>query len=118
MEASRQPSDLDTACAHTHPRPMVSPLALEQAAALFSTLGDPERLRLLQLLAAGESCVTELVASTGAEFSTVSQRLRVLRSQGLIARRREGKHIYYTLADCHVDQLVHNALSHVNEGKA
>ena len=48
-------------------------------------------------------------------FSTVSQRLRILRSEGLIVRRRAGNHIYYSLADRHVADLIHNGLAHASK---
>ena len=62
-----------------------------------------------------EWCVTEIVQTLDEKFSTVSQRLRVLRSEGLIARRRQGTHIYYALADRNVADLIHNALAHAAE---
>jgi len=86
--------------------------AIDAAADLFRAIGDRERLRLLAVLAGGERCVTELADSVGASLSTVSQRLRVLRSEGLLARRRDGKHIYYSLVDDHVAELIGNALAH------
>jgi DNA-binding transcriptional ArsR family regulator len=49
-----------------------------------------------------------------AGLSTVSQRLKVLRAERLITRRRVGKHIYYSLADEHIKGLVRNALEHVS----
>src|SRR5438105_4139863 len=76
--------------------------ALERAARLFDALGDAPRLQLLQLLSRGECCVTELVAAVQEKFSTVSQRLRLLRTEGVVARRRQGTHVYYRLADRHV----------------
>lgn len=91
------------------------PKALERAAGLFRAMGDPARLRLLTLLMAGECCVTELVDDSGEKFSTVSQRLRVLRAERLVAKRRVGLHVYYTLADRHVADLVANALAHAKE---
>jgi ArsR family transcriptional regulator len=90
----------------------VGPEALERAAALFSAMGDAARLRLLELLLAGECCVGELVTATSEKFSTVSQRLRVLRGQGLITRRRDKTHLYYALSDRHVADLVRTALAH------
>lgn len=90
----------------------VGPRALERAAALFRAAGDTERLRLLERLAHGEACVTELAALTQAGLSTISQRLRLLRSEGLVRRRRDGKHIYYALMDEHVSHLIASALSH------
>src|SRR5262245_17038050 len=71
------------------------PSALERASRIFRALGDAPRLRLLELLADGESCVTELVEALGEKFSTVSQRLRLLRGEGLVSRRRSGTHLYY-----------------------
>ena len=78
-------------------------------------MGDPPRLRLLEMLSRGRWCVTEIVQTMGEKFSTVSQRLRVLRDQRLIARHRERSHVFYTLADRHVADLIHNALAHAAE---
>jgi ArsR family transcriptional regulator, lead/cadmium/zinc/bismuth-responsive transcriptional repressor len=105
-------------CHHAGPgaeRPAADPRAIERAARMFRALGDGPRLRVLQFLSHGESCVTELVEATGEKFPTVSQRLRVLRSEGLVARRREGLHVFYTLADRHVAELLANALEHAGE---
>lgn len=89
--------------------------AFDAAAELFRTLGDPERLRLLTLLAGGERTVTELAQAAGAGLSVVSQRLRVLRLEGLLTRRRDGRNQYYGLADRHVADLITNALAHASE---
>jgi ArsR family transcriptional regulator len=94
------------------------PALAERAAHLFRALGDAARLQILRLLAEKELCVTEIVAAGGDKFSTVSQRLRILRTEGLIVRRREGTHIYYALADRHVADLIHNALAHAAELEA
>jgi DNA-binding transcriptional ArsR family regulator len=92
-----------------------SSLAIARAAQLFRAMGDPARLRILILLLDRQWCVTELVEEMGEKFSTVSQRLRVLRTEGLVGRRRVGTHLYYTLADDHVADLVRNALAHATE---
>ena len=94
------------------------PASLERAAQLFRAMADGPRLRVLDLLKKGEMCVTEIVAAVNEKFSTVSQRLRILRSEGLIVRRREGNHIYYALADRHVADLILNALAHAHELEA
>jgi len=101
----------------SHARPMAAlPVAsLERAAQLFRAMGDPSRLRILELLQSGEQCVTEIVASLNEKFPTVSQRLRLLRGEGLIRRRRDGNHIYYAIADQHVADLIRNALDHARE---
>src|SRR5438309_734870 len=96
-------------------RPKADRRALEQASGIFRALGDPARLRLLEYLLQGECCVTELVEALGEKFSTVSQRLRLLRGERLIVRRRAGTHLFYALADRHVIDLIQNALAHAAE---
>ncbi len=105
-------------CEHDHPAPLsVAPAAVvERAAALLKAVGDPGRLRLLERLAlGGEQCVSELAASFGEGMSTVSQRLRLLRAEQLVTRRRDGKHVYYALSDLHVRELIFAALDHAAE---
>jgi DNA-binding transcriptional ArsR family regulator len=92
--------------------------AFERAAALFRVVADATRLKLLERLAEGEWCVTELAEAAGSSLSTVSQQLRMLRSERIVARRRAGKHIFYSLADAHVRDLIRNALEHAAEHPA
>ncbi|EYF06327.1 ArsR/SmtB family transcription factor [Chondromyces apiculatus] len=118
---SREEGDSGAACdGEPHHHVPAAPstfgkLAFQRAAALFRALGDVERLKLLESLAQREVCVTELAETSRARMPTVSQRLRVLRAEGLVVQRREGKHIFYALADQHVVELVHNALQHASE---
>jgi ArsR family transcriptional regulator, lead/cadmium/zinc/bismuth-responsive transcriptional repressor len=91
------------------------PRALERAAGLFRAAGDVARLRLLELLSQREWCVSELAEALGEGVSTVSQRLRVLRAEHLVVRRREGKHVHYALVDHHVVDLIRAALAHAEE---
>jgi DNA-binding transcriptional ArsR family regulator len=89
---------------------------LERAARIFRALGDPERLRLMLILVDGERSVTHLAQAVGdRDLSTISNRLRVLRTDDLVARRRAGKRVFYRLADQHVFDLVANALAHAEE---
>lgn len=92
--------------------------ALERASGLFRAMGDTARLRLLGLLSQGPACVSELAAIEGETVSTISQRLRVLRSERLVVRHRDGKHINYALADQHVLDLVFSAMAHASESPA
>jgi len=110
-----KPSDDAEAERHEHGRrlaPAVDPHALEAAAAFFRAAGDVSRLRLLTCLRDGEWCVSELAAALGEGLSTISQRLKILRSDRLVTRRREGKHVLYSLADAHVALLIGAALAH------
>lgn len=106
-------------CSHTQVVPLTGSVpeakSLERAARLFGALGDAQRLRVLHMLLAGEVCVSTIVTTLGEKFSTISQRLRILRSEGLVTHRREGSHVFYALADDHVKDLVSNALAHAEE---
>lgn len=107
----------DPGCSHQPPRAtaLPSPTVLARGAAILRAAGDPARLGLLAQLLAGERCVSELAAVSGDSLSTVSQRLRVLRSEGLVTRRREGKHIHYSLEDGHVAELIRGVIDHAGE---
>jgi DNA-binding transcriptional ArsR family regulator len=110
-----EPIPSGKASAHDHAERAISSRSLERAAQLFRAMGDAPRLRILDVLTNREMCVTEIVAAVREKFSTVSQRLRILRQEGLVARRRHGNHLYYALADRHVADLILNALAHAHE---
>lgn len=74
-------------------------LAATQTSTLLKTLGNSDRLLLLCQLTQGEACVSDLETSLGIQQPTLSQQLTVLRNEGLVATRRDGKRIYYTIAD-------------------
>lgn len=75
-------------------------------------------MRLLERLSEGEWCVSELAEAAGVGLSTVSQQLRLLRSEHLVKRRRSGKHVFYALADSHVAEIIRSALDHAIEEHA
>jgi ArsR family transcriptional regulator, lead/cadmium/zinc/bismuth-responsive transcriptional repressor len=89
--------------------------SVERAANLFRALGEPARLRLLSRLVGQYCCVGDLAEAEGEAMSTISQRLRVLRAENIVVRRRQGKHVLYGLVDSHVKHLVLNALAHAEE---
>ena len=72
--------------------------AASDASRLLKTLGNPDRLLLLCQLTAGERCVSELEELVGVGQPSLSQQLGVLRQEGLVSTRREGKQIYYAIA--------------------
>lgn len=77
----------------------LSDRALELVAHRFKLLGEPTRLRLLQLLMQGEKSVNELVSVSGSTQANVSKHLGMLADGGLVARRKVGVSIFYRLAD-------------------
>jgi DNA-binding transcriptional ArsR family regulator len=90
---------------HTHPSTLVhaNPAVLRQAAALavgkLKLLANEDRLLLLCQLSQGELCVGELEEELGIHQPTLSQQLGVLRNEGVVETRRDGKHIYYRVSD-------------------
>lgn len=92
-------------------------VACQRAAGLFRALGDPARMQVLLLLAGREMCVSEIAAALGGSLPAVSQRLKLLRSERIVSQRREGKHIYYALADQHVADMIASGLAHAAEGR-
>lgn len=83
-------------------KPTLDPQLLRRAAGLavadLKLLANEERLLLLCQLSQGELCVSELEAQLGIHQPTLSQQLAVLRNEGVVATRREGKNIYYSIS--------------------
>lgn len=87
---------------------------LVQVSAVFKLLGDPTRAKLLYaLLETGELSVCDLAASTGVTETTVSQSLRLLRASQVVTARRDGRLMYYRLADAHVRMLLDLTREHI-----
>ena len=69
-----------------------------RASGMLKTLSNPDRLLLLCQISHGERCVSELEEALDIRQPTLSQQLGVLRDEGLVSTRRDGKHIYYSMA--------------------
>ena len=74
-------------------------LAADQAVGALKLLANVERMLLLCQLSRGEMCVSELEAQLGIRQPTLSQQLGVLRNEGVVNTRREGKNIFYSVVD-------------------
>lgn len=90
----------------------------QRMAEFFAVLADPNRLRILSALASHELCVCDLAAIVKMGESAVSHQLRALRSMRLVSYRREGRNIYYRLADHHVVNLYREVAEHLDEPEA
>lgn len=84
---------------------------------LLKGFADGTRLRILCLLRGRELCVHDVVEALEMSQSAVSHQLRVLRDAHLVLHRREGRHVYYRLADRHVREMLENALTHGAESE-
>ena len=82
---------------------------------LFRIFGDSTRLRILYVLFESEMCVCDIAALLGMTQSAISHQLRVLRSSKLVKFRRDGKTLYYSLADEHVCRIISQGMEHVEE---
>ncbi len=76
---------------------------------LLKALGQPTRLRILELLADGERCVCEIFPAIGGEQSNVSKHLGFLRAQGIVVADRRGMRVFYRLADRRIVKLLDDA---------
>ncbi len=85
-------------------------------AELFKVLGDHTRVRILQALAASELAVCCLADLLHLSPSAVSHQLRILRAAKIVKYRKEGKNVYYSLDDQHVEHLIKEGLEHVLHG--
>jgi DNA-binding transcriptional ArsR family regulator len=94
---------------------VLSTTKAQRMAEFFSALSDPHRLKLLSALAQQELCVCDLAAAVKMGESAVSHQLRVLRSQRLVTYRRQGRNVYYGLADDHIMTLYHEVAEHLDE---
>lgn len=95
--------------------PELSQQYIQPLADVFKVLGDPTRLRILRVLMNQEVCVRDIADELGIGQSAVSHQLRILRDARLVQFRRDGKTVYYSLADAHVFTLLDVGLEHVAE---
>ncbi|MBR8834750.1 MAG: helix-turn-helix transcriptional regulator [Stigonema ocellatum SAG 48.90 = DSM 106950] len=97
-------------------QPQIIPTAkAQQMAEVFGVLADTNRLRLLSVLVSQELCVCDLAALTKMTESAVSHQLRLLKAMRLVSYRREGRNVYYSLADSHIINLYRSLAEHLDE---
>lgn len=86
---------------------------LLELADFFKIFGDGTRIRILQLLLAGEKNVGELAEALDMSQSAVSHQLRILRQNDLVKYRKEGKTVFYSLDDEHVRVVLEQGMTHI-----
>lgn len=94
---------------------MPSQEVLVDLADLFKIFGDTTRLSILSALRQEERCVGDLATLLNMTASAISHQLRALRSNNLVTYRRDGKLIFYRLADDHVKSIIDTGLDHITE---
>ena len=92
---------------------MLEEKQLSAVSEFFKVLGDETRMKIINALAHGELCVSDIAAALEMTQSAVSHQLKLLRMAGQVKARREGKSIYYSLDDQHVIDILDEALIHI-----
>lgn len=88
---------------------------LYDLAELFKVFGDSTRIKILYVLFESEMCVCDIAGILNMTQSAISHQLRVLKQSRLVKFRREGKVVFYSLADNHVRTIVNQGLEHLEE---
>ena len=88
---------------------------LYDLAELFKVFGDSTRIRILFVLFEAEVCVCDLAETLGMTQSAISHQLRILKQSKLVKNRREGKSVFYSLADGHVRTIIAQGREHIEE---
>ena len=88
---------------------------LQDLADFFKVFGDATRLKILYVLLCSEMCVYDISTILGMSQSAISHQLRVLKQMDLVKNRREGKTIFYSLADDHITTILSQGLDHIEE---
>lgn len=88
---------------------------LYDLAELFKVFGDSTRIKILYVLFEREMCVCDIAELLHMTQSAISHQLRVLKQSQLVKFRREGKTVYYSLADSHVRTIINQGMEHIEE---
>ena len=88
---------------------------LYDLAELFKVFGDSTRMRILFVLFEAEVCVCDLAQILGMTQSAISHQLRMLKQMKLVKNRREGKTVFYSLADDHIQTIMNQGMEHILE---
>ena len=91
---------------------MIKEQHISNMSELFKILGDTTRVSILAALSVSELCVCDIAALLNMSNSAISHQLRVLKQTHIVRSRREGKTVYYRMADGHITQLLETALEH------
>ncbi|MWV43048.1 metalloregulator ArsR/SmtB family transcription factor [Paenibacillus sp. HJL G12] len=95
---------------------LIGDQAATQVADWFKAFSDPTRVKLIDALLQRELCVHDLTILLGMGQSAISHQLRYLRNLRIVKRRKEGKTVFYSLDDTHIEQIFVQTLQHTQHG--
>ncbi len=88
---------------------------LYDLAEFYKVFGDTTRIKILYILLKSEMCVCDISQVLGVSQSAVSHQLRMLKQMKLVKYRREGKSVFYSLSDHHIELILRQGLEHISE---
>ncbi len=88
---------------------------LKELADFYKVFGDATRVKILCVLLEAEMCVCDLAEVLGMTQSAISHQLRVLKQMKLVKNRREGKTVFYSLSDSHIQLIISQGIEHITE---
>ena len=88
---------------------------LYDLAELFKVFGDSTRIKILYVLFEAELCVCDIAQLLNMTQSAISHQLRILKQNRLVKNRRDGKSVFYSLADSHVKTIISQGMEHIQE---
>lgn len=123
MESSKQVPQCDVTVIHQDVVDRVKERLLPdelmaRIAEFFRVFGDPTRIRILQVLFESEMCVCDIAYLLNMSQSAISHQLRVLKQAGIVKYRKEGRVVYYSLDDDHIESIFDQGYQHILEQKS
>lgn len=123
MESSKQVPQCDVTVIHQDVVNRVKERLLPdelmaRIAEFFRVFGDPTRIRILQVLFESEMCVCDIAYLLNMSQSAISHQLRVLKQAGIVKYRKEGRVVYYSLDDDHIESIFDQGYQHILEQKS
>lgn len=103
------------AAVHQAEKEMPDESVLQELANFYKVFGDPTRIKILFVLLRSELCVCDLAEVLNITQSAISHQLRLLKQMKLVKNRREGKTVYYSLADGHIQTILNQGMEHISE---
>lgn len=86
---------------------------IDSLSAFFKMMGDPTRIKMMYLMSQGEVCVQDIACALGMTKSAISHQLSGLKDSKIVKSRRDGKNVFYSIDDDHVQAVLSIAMTHI-----
>ena len=86
---------------------------IDALSAFFKMMGDPTRIKMMYIMSQGELCVQDIASALGMTKSAISHQLSGLKDSKIVKSRRDGKNVFYSIDDDHVQAVLSIAMTHI-----